>query len=101
MLAYLINTYALENGVGALCPAAGGTWGAGGGTEIVVRDRKSSGDSARVEVAGLKVLFVLLQVSTVSEMKSYSQAVTGVRTPLGVGAALCGMWSPCGEGEGS
>ncbi|NXX45819.1 MTCH2 protein, partial [Tricholaema leucomelas] len=77
MLAYLINTYALENGVRALCPAFGATWRAGGGTEIVVRDRKSSGDSARVEVSGSKVLFVLLQVSTVSEMKSYSQAVTG------------------------
>ncbi|NWH17043.1 MTCH2 protein, partial [Grus americana] len=40
MLAYLINTYALENGVRALCPAQGA-------------------------------------VSTMAEMKSYSQAVTG------------------------
>ncbi|NXF97798.1 MTCH2 protein, partial [Eubucco bourcierii] len=56
MLAYLINTYALENGVRAPHPAFGATWRAGG---------------------GLKVLFVLLQVSTMSEMKSYSQAVTG------------------------
>ncbi|NXV23635.1 MTCH2 protein, partial [Cepphus grylle] len=48
MLAYLINTYALENGVRA--PAA--PW-------------------------GLKVPFLLPQVSTMTEMKSYSQAVTG------------------------
>ncbi|NXN13641.1 MTCH2 protein, partial [Indicator maculatus] len=48
MLAYLINTYALENGV-----------------------------RAPVEVSGLTVFFVLLQVSTMTEMKSYSQAVTG------------------------
>ncbi|NXV53112.1 MTCH2 protein, partial [Uria aalge] len=48
MLAYLINTYALENGVRA--PAA--PW-------------------------GLKVPFLLSQVSTMTEMKSYSQAVTG------------------------
>ncbi|NXR13719.1 MTCH2 protein, partial [Semnornis frantzii] len=77
MLAYLINTYALENGVRAPCPAFEAAWRAGGGTEIVVRDRNSSGDSARMEVSGSKVLFVLLQVSTMSEMKSYSQAVTG------------------------
>ncbi|NXD87924.1 MTCH2 protein, partial [Halcyon senegalensis] len=44
MLAYLINTYALENGVTA---------------------------------RGLKAPFVLPQVSTMAEMKSYSQAVTG------------------------
>ncbi|KFO97780.1 Mitochondrial carrier 2, partial [Calypte anna] len=47
MLAHLINTYALENGVGA-------AWGGPGGG------------------------FALLpQVSTMTEMKSYSQAVTG------------------------
>ncbi|NXG76767.1 MTCH2 protein, partial [Baryphthengus martii] len=48
MLAYLINTYALENGVRAPRPARGGCG-----------------------------FFVLLQVSTMAEMKSYSQAVTG------------------------
>ncbi|NXL62030.1 MTCH2 protein, partial [Chordeiles acutipennis] len=53
MLAYLINTYALENGVRALHPARGGLRWAGG------------------------VPFLLLQVSTMAEMKSYSQAVTG------------------------
>ncbi|NXS82103.1 MTCH2 protein, partial [Erpornis zantholeuca] len=45
MLAYLINTYALENGVGS--------------------------------VPGSGVLLLLSQVSTMTEMKSYSQAVTG------------------------
>ncbi|KFR07520.1 Mitochondrial carrier 2, partial [Nipponia nippon] len=49
MLAYLINTYALENGD----PALG--W----------------------QPRGLKVPFLLPQVSTMAEMKSYSQAVTG------------------------
>ncbi|NXX16862.1 MTCH2 protein, partial [Podargus strigoides] len=49
MLAYLINTYALENGVRAPRPA-----------------RRGHG-----------VPFLLLQVSTMAEMKSYSQAVTG------------------------
>ncbi|NXG41589.1 MTCH2 protein, partial [Psilopogon haemacephalus] len=48
MLAYLINTYALDNG--------------------------GKGGSIRLQGA---FFFVLLQVSTVSEMKSYSQAVTG------------------------
>ncbi|NWV63784.1 MTCH2 protein, partial [Malurus elegans] len=48
MLAYLINTYALENGVGS-APGSGGQG----------------------------VLLLLLQVSTMTEMKSYSQAVTG------------------------
>ncbi|KFV03211.1 Mitochondrial carrier 2, partial [Tauraco erythrolophus] len=46
MLAYLINTYALENGV-------------------------------RMAPWGLKAPFLLPQVSTMAEMKSYSQAVTG------------------------
>ncbi|KAF1567721.1 UNVERIFIED_CONTAM: hypothetical protein FQV16_0011703, partial [Eudyptes robustus] len=50
MLAYLINTYALENGV-----------------------------AARLR-GGLKAPFLLPQVSTMAEMKSYSQAVTGVST---------------------
>ncbi|NWW95218.1 MTCH2 protein, partial [Rhynochetos jubatus] len=50
MLAYLINTYALENGVRA--PAA------------------------RLR-GGLKAPVLLPQVSTMTEMKSYSQAVTG------------------------
>ncbi|NXY07909.1 MTCH2 protein, partial [Pteruthius melanotis] len=45
MLAYLINTYALENGVGS--------------------------------APGSALLSFLLQVSTMTEMKSYSQAVTG------------------------
>ncbi|NXK14772.1 MTCH2 protein, partial [Herpetotheres cachinnans] len=54
MLAYLINTYALENGVRARHTAWGGAGQAGGG-----------------------VPFFLLQVSTMAEMKSYSQAVTG------------------------
>ncbi|NXF54553.1 MTCH2 protein, partial [Oceanites oceanicus] len=49
MLAYLINTYALENGVRAPHPARG-SWG-------------------RLGAASL--------VSTMAEMKSYSQAVTG------------------------
>ncbi|KFQ20980.1 Mitochondrial carrier 2, partial [Mesitornis unicolor] len=51
MLAYLINTYALENG-GSRAPLLGAPW-------------------------GLKVPFLFLQVSTMTEMKSYSQAVTG------------------------
>ncbi|NXR90703.1 MTCH2 protein, partial [Hypocryptadius cinnamomeus] len=54
MLAYLINTYALENGVG---PAPG------------------SGPPPRF--GGIQVLLLLPQVSTMTEMKSYSQAVTG------------------------
>ncbi|NWY60321.1 MTCH2 protein, partial [Chionis minor] len=49
MLAYLINTYALENGVRAPRPAGGGQGGLG----------------------------AALMVSTMTEMKSYSQAVTG------------------------
>ncbi|NXE85122.1 MTCH2 protein, partial [Cochlearius cochlearius] len=52
MLAYLINTYALENGVRAPRPARGGGWGGAGA-------------------------FSPPQVSTMAEMKSYSQAVTG------------------------
>ncbi|NXY83840.1 MTCH2 protein, partial [Alcedo cyanopectus] len=51
MLAYLINTYALENG---------GLGGVRGGP-----------------AQGSELLFVLPQVSTMAEMKSYSQAVTG------------------------
>ncbi|NXL02488.1 MTCH2 protein, partial [Mesembrinibis cayennensis] len=50
MLAYLINTYALENGVRAARPARGG-------------------DPGRVPFNP--------QVSTMAEVKSYSQAVTG------------------------
>ncbi|NWV11461.1 MTCH2 protein, partial [Ptilonorhynchus violaceus] len=54
MLAYLINTYALENGVGsARDPGAGSSRGCSGGAVAP------------------------LQVSTMTEMKSYSQAVTG------------------------
>ncbi|NWR83236.1 MTCH2 protein, partial [Furnarius figulus] len=52
MLAYLINTYALENGVWIWEP--GGTPG-----------------------MGIQVPLLLPQVSTMTEMKSYSQAVTG------------------------
>ncbi|NWX48336.1 MTCH2 protein, partial [Steatornis caripensis] len=51
MLAYLINTYALENGD----PALGGS----------------------MAPWGLNLPFSLPQVSTMAEMKSYSQAVTG------------------------
>ncbi|NWI63179.1 MTCH2 protein, partial [Todus mexicanus] len=57
MLAYLINTYALENG------RRGMGKGPRGQPEVVAR--------------GLKVPFLLPQVSTMAEMKSYSQAVTG------------------------
>ncbi|NXI23056.1 MTCH2 protein, partial [Sterrhoptilus dennistouni] len=56
MLAYLINTYALENGVGS---ARGGILG------------------ATAPFWGIQVLLFLPQVSTMTEMKSYSQAVTG------------------------
>ncbi|NXS04704.1 MTCH2 protein, partial [Oxylabes madagascariensis] len=54
MLAYLINTYALENGVG-FAPRSG----------------------PRPHFGGIQVLLLLPQVSTMTEMKSYSQAVTG------------------------
>ncbi|NXQ04262.1 MTCH2 protein, partial [Vidua macroura] len=54
MLAYLINTYALENGVGS-----------------APRSRPQS------HFGGIQVLLLLPQVSTMTEMKSYSQAVTG------------------------
>ncbi|NWW36704.1 MTCH2 protein, partial [Panurus biarmicus] len=54
MLAYLINTYALENGVGSLL-----------------------GSGPRPHFAGIQMLLLLPQVSTMTEMKSYSQAVTG------------------------
>ncbi|NWZ52460.1 MTCH2 protein, partial [Haliaeetus albicilla] len=54
MLAYLINTYALENG---------------GGRTLLWGDSMAPW--------GLKVPFLLPQVSTMAEMKSYSQAVTG------------------------
>ncbi|NXF60579.1 MTCH2 protein, partial [Ciccaba nigrolineata] len=64
MLAYLINTYALENGVRA--PRG---------------SRDSPGSHFGVAAwlwRGLKMtLFFLPQVSTMTEMKSYSQAVTG------------------------
>ncbi|KAF1548838.1 hypothetical protein FQV10_0016832, partial [Eudyptes schlegeli] len=56
MLAYLINTYALENG----------SRGAGPHFGVAARLR-----------GGLKAPFLLPQVSTMAEMKSYSQAVTG------------------------
>ncbi|NXO52868.1 MTCH2 protein, partial [Aramus guarauna] len=58
MLAYLINTYALENG---------GVLGDRGGV---------FGVAAWLQ-RGSKVPFLLPQVSTMAEMKSYSQAVTG------------------------
>ncbi|NXU68294.1 MTCH2 protein, partial [Horornis vulcanius] len=54
MLAYLINTYALENGVGS-----------------------ALGSAPRPPFGGIQVLLLLPQVSTMTEMKSYSQAVTG------------------------
>ncbi|NXB80905.1 MTCH2 protein, partial [Donacobius atricapilla] len=54
MLAYLINTYALENGVGF-----------------------ALGSGPRPRLGGIQVLLLLPQVSTMTEMKSYSQAVTG------------------------
>ncbi|NXW69913.1 MTCH2 protein, partial [Hirundo rustica] len=59
MLAYLINTYALDNGVGSALGsgAPGADWGQLQG--------------------GIQVLLLLPQVSTMTEMKSYSQAVTG------------------------
>ncbi|NXP33656.1 MTCH2 protein, partial [Leiothrix lutea] len=59
MLAYLINTYALENGVGS-APGSGG---------VFWEPQPHSG--------GIQVLLLLPQVSTMTEMKSYSQAVTG------------------------
>ncbi|NXG97325.1 MTCH2 protein, partial [Loxia leucoptera] len=59
MLAYLINTYALENGVGSAPGSGGGFW------------------EPRPRFGGIQVLSLLLQVSTMTEMKSYSQAVTG------------------------
>ncbi|NXX73281.1 MTCH2 protein, partial [Spizella passerina] len=62
MLAYLINTYALENGVGS-APASP-VPGAGGG-----QLRGCSGSHHSI-LGGL-------QVSAMTEMKSYSQAVTG------------------------
>ncbi|NXP55945.1 MTCH2 protein, partial [Heliornis fulica] len=71
MLAYLINTYALENGVRALCPALREGWGGRG-------DRASPWGGSTAP-RGLKVPFCpsSLQVSTMTEMKSYSQAFTG------------------------
>ncbi|NXR32330.1 MTCH2 protein, partial [Zosterops hypoxanthus] len=54
MLAYLINTYALENGVGS-----------------------AQGSGPQPCFRGIQVLLLLPQVSTMTEMKSYSQAVTG------------------------
>ncbi|KAF1421222.1 hypothetical protein FQV23_0013296, partial [Spheniscus humboldti] len=56
MLAYLINTYALENGGESPGPHFG----------VAAQLR-----------GGLKAPFLLPQVSTMAEMKSYSQAVTG------------------------
>ncbi|NXC06857.1 MTCH2 protein, partial [Orthonyx spaldingii] len=60
MLAYLIDTYALENGVGS-APGPG---------DGVFRE-------PRPRAGGIQVLLLLLQVSTMTEMKNYSQAVTG------------------------
>ncbi|NXU21195.1 MTCH2 protein, partial [Pardalotus punctatus] len=54
MLAYLINTYALENGVGS-----------------------ALGSGPQPCFGWIQVPLLLLQVSTMTEMKSYSQAVTG------------------------
>ncbi|NWZ71207.1 MTCH2 protein, partial [Acrocephalus arundinaceus] len=54
MLAYLINSYALENGVGC-----------------------APGSGPQLCFEGIQVLSLLPQVSTMTEMKSYSQAVTG------------------------
>ncbi|NXD59845.1 MTCH2 protein, partial [Corvus moneduloides] len=68
MLAYLINTYALENGVGSspgsrvLGPDGGQLQGCSGSHD---------------PVWGIQMLSLLSQVSTMTEMKSYSQAVTG------------------------
>ncbi|NXH24393.1 MTCH2 protein, partial [Myiagra hebetior] len=66
MLAYLINTYALENGVGS---APGCRELAGGSSRGVL--------GATAPFGGIQVLPLLSQVSTMTEMKSYSQAVTG------------------------
>ncbi|NWV30264.1 MTCH2 protein, partial [Origma solitaria] len=63
MLAYLINTYALENGVGS-APGFGGWELTGGGSRGVLGSQPL-------------VPLLLPQVSTMTEMKSYSQAVTG------------------------
>ncbi|NWS18708.1 MTCH2 protein, partial [Pachyramphus minor] len=68
MLAYLINTYALENGVWIL--GSGGT-GAGGG------NLQGCSRGPRPFCGGIQVPLLLPQVSTMAEMKSYSQAVTG------------------------
>ncbi|NWV78538.1 MTCH2 protein, partial [Dasyornis broadbenti] len=59
MLAYLINTYALENGVGSTV----GSRGVFQGHHPIL--------------GGIQVPLLLPQVSTMTEMKSYSQAVTG------------------------
>lgn len=89
MLAYLINTYALENGVRALRPARRGQGRLGG--------RHGDGGrglgTIRVAAQGLKEPFLLLQVSTMAEMKSYSQAVTGV-------SAACAGGTRSGLGGG-
>ncbi|NWX37183.1 MTCH2 protein, partial [Notiomystis cincta] len=70
MLAYLINTYALENGVGAaLGSGVPGADGRGGASGLFWEPR--------LRFEGLQVLLFLPQVSTMTEMKSYSQAVTG------------------------
>ncbi|NWT89430.1 MTCH2 protein, partial [Lanius ludovicianus] len=66
MLAYLINTYALENGVGS---APGCRELKGGSSRGVL--------GAMTLFGGIQVLLLLSQVSTMTEMKSYSQAVTG------------------------
>ncbi|NXM29932.1 MTCH2 protein, partial [Oxyruncus cristatus] len=68
MLAYLINTYALDNGVWILESGSAGT--GGGNLQGWSRRPQPSG-------GGIQVPLLLLQVSTMAEMKSYSQAVTG------------------------
>ncbi|KFW77383.1 Mitochondrial carrier 2, partial [Manacus vitellinus] len=68
MLAYLINTYALENGV--RIPGSGGT-GVGG------RNLQGWSRGPQPSCGGIQVPLLLPQVSTMAEMKSYSQAVTG------------------------
>ncbi|NWX18655.1 MTCH2 protein, partial [Aegotheles bennettii] len=74
MLAYLINTYALENGV----RAGTGDTGEGPGTAweglgMAGGDHGGHWDGSIM----VEVTFLLPQASTMAEIKSYSQAVTG------------------------
>ncbi|NXU56961.1 MTCH2 protein, partial [Turnix velox] len=76
MLAYLINTYALENGVKSFLGGSGGVSVTGEAEGTVL----GGGDVTLFWGSkGLKVLFfsLLPKVSSMTEMKSYSQAVTG------------------------